>query len=266
MPARDLILDIKPAPRNEKTGSPDQKPLELYKRIIEASTNKGDWVLDPFCGCATTPIAAEILGRKWVGIDRRTDAEGHILNRLLYTSDRTKSQQFIPLDQTEKTFDAERLVEARDLIASMGFVFTDVPPQPTTPVKNFPVLKTVAGVKTLRKNRYTYDEMKDILIKLFGAICWGCGYAPQVSHLHNPKDYLELDHIDPVAGGGSNELTNRALLCAPCNKLKSDSKTLLAVQQQAGFRTGNRRTGGTPPIELKLARAIIQDYVDNDAE
>ena len=266
VPARDLILDIKPAPQTEKTGSPDQKPLELYKRIIVASTNKGDWVLDPFCGCATTPIAAEVLGRKWVGIDRRTDAEGHILNRLLYTSERVANREFIPYDKSSKTFDEGRLQEARDLIASMNFVFTDVPPQPTTPVKNFPVLKTVAGVKTQRKNRYTYDEMKDILMMLFGAICWGCGYAPRVSHLHDPKDYLELDHIDPVAGGGSNELTNRALLCTPCNKFKSDSKTLIAVQHQAGFRTGRRRSGDAPPIDLKLAREVITDYVENDAK
>ena len=251
---------------SEKTQSPDQKPLELYKRIIQLTTNPGDWVLDPFCGCATTPIAAELLNRNWVGIDRRTDAEGHILNRLLYTSDRADSQRFIPFDKKAKTFDPVRLQEARDLVASMNFVFTAVPPQPTTPVKNFPVLKTVAGVKTLRKNRYSYDEMKDILTKLFGAMCWGCGYRPQVSPLHDAKDYLELDHIDPVQDGGSNELTNRALLCAPCNKFKSSHKTLGAVQSEAGFRTGNRRSGTTPPIELKLAREVIRDYVANDAK
>ena len=251
---------------SEKTQSPDQKPLELYKRIIQLTTTAGDWVLDPFCGCATTPIAAELLNRNWVGIDRRTDAEGHILNRLLYTSDRADSQRFIPFDKKAKTFDPVRLQEARDLVASMNFVFTDVPPQPTTPVKNFPVLKTVAGVRTLRKNRYSYDEMKDILTKLFGSMCWGCGYRPQVSPLHDAKDYLELDHIDPVQDGGSNELTNRALLCAPCNKFKSAHKTLGAVQAQAGFRTGNRRSGTTPPIELKLAREVVRDYVENDAK
>ena len=250
----------------EKTQSPDQKPLELYKRIIELATVPGDWVLDPFCGCATTPIAAELLKRNWVGIDRRTDAEGHILNRLLYTSNRADSQRFIPFDKKAKTFDPDRLQEARNLIASMNFVFTDIPPEPTTPVENVPVLKTVAGVETLRKNRYTYAEMKDILIKLFDAICWGCGYTPQVSHLHDPKDYLELDHIDPVAGGGSNELTNRALLCAPCNRFKSDSKTLLAVQHHAGFRTGNRRRGIAPPIELKQARDRVMRYVNDDVQ
>ena len=54
---------------NERTGYPTQKPLALLERIIKASSNKGDVVLDPFCGCATTCIAAERLERKWIGID-----------------------------------------------------------------------------------------------------------------------------------------------------------------------------------------------------
>ena len=53
----------------EKTDYPTQKPVTLLERIIEASSNKGDVVLDPFCGCATTCVAAERLGRQWIGID-----------------------------------------------------------------------------------------------------------------------------------------------------------------------------------------------------
>ena len=53
----------------ESTGYPTQKPLALLERIIKASTNAGDTVLDPFCGCATACVAAEMLGRNWVGID-----------------------------------------------------------------------------------------------------------------------------------------------------------------------------------------------------
>ena len=55
---------------NERTGSPDQKPLPLYERMILASSNPGDLVLDPFAGCATTIIAARKHGRRWVGVDR----------------------------------------------------------------------------------------------------------------------------------------------------------------------------------------------------
>ena len=53
----------------ERTGYPTQKPLALLERIIQASSNEGDMVLDAFCGCATTLIACEKLNRQWVGID-----------------------------------------------------------------------------------------------------------------------------------------------------------------------------------------------------
>lgn len=53
----------------ERTGYPTQKPVRLLERIINASSNAGDTVLDPFCGCGTAMIAAERLGRSWIGID-----------------------------------------------------------------------------------------------------------------------------------------------------------------------------------------------------
>ena len=53
----------------ERVGYPTQKPLALLERIIKASSNEGDVVLDPFCGCATACVAAENLGRRWLGID-----------------------------------------------------------------------------------------------------------------------------------------------------------------------------------------------------
>jgi site-specific DNA-methyltransferase (adenine-specific) len=53
----------------ERLGYPTQKPLALLERIISTSSNKGDLVLDPFCGCGTTVHAAQKLGRRWIGID-----------------------------------------------------------------------------------------------------------------------------------------------------------------------------------------------------
>ncbi len=53
----------------ERLGYPTQKPLALLERIVEASSNPGDWVLDPFCGCGTTIAAAHKLERRWIGID-----------------------------------------------------------------------------------------------------------------------------------------------------------------------------------------------------
>jgi len=64
----DDILRIQ-SNSKESLGYPTQKPIALLQRIIQASSNEGDIVLDPFCGCGTTVAAAEKLGRKWLGID-----------------------------------------------------------------------------------------------------------------------------------------------------------------------------------------------------
>lgn len=71
MPIQDIIDDIKPIHNvgQERLGYPTQKPITLLERIISASSNEGDIVLDPFCGCGTTVHAAEKLGRQWIGID-----------------------------------------------------------------------------------------------------------------------------------------------------------------------------------------------------
>ena len=74
--------DIKPATGNERTGYPTQKPIKLLQRIIKASTNEGDIVLDPFCGCATTMVTAQQLERKWIGIDIEDKAAELVVERL----------------------------------------------------------------------------------------------------------------------------------------------------------------------------------------
>lgn len=71
IPLQDLWLDIQPLRswHKERLGYPTQKPVALLERIIGASSNPGDVVLDPFCGCGTALVAAQQLGRKWIGID-----------------------------------------------------------------------------------------------------------------------------------------------------------------------------------------------------
>jgi adenine specific DNA methylase Mod len=66
----------------EKLGYMTQKPLALLERIIAVSSNRGDLVLDPFCGCGTTVEAAESLDRKWIGIDVAIRAIEIIKDRL----------------------------------------------------------------------------------------------------------------------------------------------------------------------------------------
>lgn len=71
VPLQSLWDDISPlqAQSAERLGYPTQKPLALLERIIQASSNPGDVVLDPFCGCGTAVHAAHKLGRNWIGID-----------------------------------------------------------------------------------------------------------------------------------------------------------------------------------------------------
>ena len=71
VPIQDIWTDVPPisALSKERLGYPTQKPLALLERIIAASSNEGDVVLDPFCGCGTAVHAAQKLGRRWIGID-----------------------------------------------------------------------------------------------------------------------------------------------------------------------------------------------------
>ena len=69
-------------PTNQRPKYPTQKPLALYGRIIKASSNQGDTVLDPFCGSGTTLDAAQTLGRRWIGIDQSSEAINVIQGRL----------------------------------------------------------------------------------------------------------------------------------------------------------------------------------------
>ena len=69
VPVQDVWTDIPPVLGSEGMGYATQKPMALLERIISTSSNPGDVVLDPFCGCATTMEAAHKLDRQWVGID-----------------------------------------------------------------------------------------------------------------------------------------------------------------------------------------------------
>lgn len=83
-PLDDVWIDIPPinSQSKERRGYPTQKPLTLLERVIEASTKEGDVVLDPFCGCGTAVVAAQRMGRKWIGIDVTYLAIAEIVYRL----------------------------------------------------------------------------------------------------------------------------------------------------------------------------------------
>ena len=202
----DWWTDIQPIlspTAKEQTGWPTQKPLALYERIIDASSNEGEIVLDPFAGCATTLVAAENLNREWVGMDIW---EG-----------------------------AHRIVEERlnDTTGLFGDVtFTAEPPGRTDDGEaSSPFLRVRERVREPDSPRWSRAEMYEHLLTQHGPRCMGCDRT-----FDDPR-YLELDHNTPRADGGINHISNRILLCGPCNRLKSNTLTL------SGLRRENKRRG-----------------------
>ena len=204
----DWWSDIAPIKRkggkqkSESTGYPTQKPLALYKRIVECSSNNNDTILDPFCGCATTPVAAEILGRQWVGIDIWDKAHEIVLDRL------------------------------KDEVRMFGEVYYETEPptrtddaQPAAPFLRVKQVHEPPGPKMSRAEMYAH------LLEQHGARCQGC-YRE-----FDDSRYLQLDHNVPRSDGGLNHISNRVLLCGPCNRLKSNIYTL------SGLRRQNKKLG-----------------------
>ena len=236
----------------ERTGSPDQKPLALYERIVLASSNEGDLVLDPFAGCATTIMAAKNNGRRWVGIDRRPDARFHVVCRM----------EGIKAKDAEDIRKLPHLTDWLDArLARHDAHFRTEPPTRTD--EGDTAAPFLAAVHTAsEKSLLSHREMKDYLLETFGLQCWGCSFtAPDERH-------LQLDHVDPKTDGGSNHLDNRALLCGPCNMAKGNRLTMSALRRQ-NTRDGHlTKPTGTPrgqdghPIQLREARAQCREALE----
>lgn len=226
---------------NERTGSPDQKPLALYERIIKASSNEGDLVLDPFCGCATTIIAANNLNRRWIGIDRRKDARYHIITRLMGIDRKER-------ERLEKYAIDKEWLDKQTQSYEMHYQ-TEPPKRTDEDKQTSPKLAHVYSTEP--ENPLSHAERHEILVNQFGLKCWGCNFIPP------DKRYLHLDHIIPKTDGGTNHIDNRALLCQPCNTKKSNTMSLTALRRQ------NKREEYMqphPPIDLQKALAWTKNY------
>ena len=131
----------------ERVGYPTQKPLALYERIIKASSNEGDIVLDPFAGCATTLVAAESLRRQWVGVDIWEGAHKLVVERM----------------------------RGQSWVEAGAVTFTDQLPERTDDGETTsPFLRVKVRVKEPEGPRWTRAEMYEHLLDQNGPKCQGC--------------------------------------------------------------------------------------------
>ena len=192
-PASDIITHIPPAAGKEAQKWPTQKPLALYEHFIAASSNPGDMVLDPFCGCATTMVAAERLGREWAGIDIDEVAVGITQKRLQDES-----------DAAVHNVDLDGLRE--------GLPSLHLPPRP--PKRTDPdAPKRSANIR--------WAQLGDGDRRP----CPGCDRDKYF-------DDFDLDHIVPSAKDGIDADDNLQLLCSPCNRIKGGRLTMAELRQR----------------------------------
>ena len=195
-PASDIITHIPPVAGKEASGWPTQKPLALYEHFIAASSNPDDLVLDPFCGCATTMVAAERLGRQWAGIDIDEVAIGITQKRLQEES-----------DAAVHNVDLDGLRE--------GLPLLHLPPKP--PVRTDPD-------RPMRS--------PNIRAILWAALGEGERRPCPACQRHKYLDDFDLDHIQPRAKGGIDADDNLQLLCSSCNRTKGQRLTMSELRQQ----------------------------------
>ena len=198
----------------ENTGFETQKPVALYKRLLRASSNEGDVVLDPFCGCATTLIAAERMQRQWIGMDIWEKAHETVIQRL---------QQ-------------EGLAAPSGDTGGRLLTFGQIGYSTVAPVRSDdgevagPPLKLKQKIAEPPGHKMSRAEMVEFLIEQNGMVCRGCD-----REFDDPL-YLELDHNAPRSTGGLNHISNRLLLCGPCNRIKSNTYTLTGLRNENAKR------------------------------
>lgn len=188
IPVQDVIMDINPiAGRSrERTRWPTQKPVALLERIIGTSSDPGDMVLDPFCGAGTTCVAAEKLGRSWVGIELSPNAANILPARF---------KRELP-----------EIWEGDDSLS-----------EDWLRVMNDPPIRTDLSVMgSSERDRPDLDEVvrtKEALFESQNGRCNGCRHQM-------PLHVLRLDQSARRARSDRNPLGSQQLLCRTCIFIK----------------------------------------------
>ena len=204
----------------ERTGYPTQKPAALAERIIKASTNEGDVVLDPFAGCAYVPVAAERNKRQWIACD--------ISIRALTVLKRQFKKFHYKVDDDSSAEEGKLELVSAEITTRSPFDMpkrTDKDPVPVPVAKSLPPTEYKS-----RSSEISSQEMKEILLSVSGWEAWCCGFANRKRNgdVIRTTNNFHLDHIDPKSKGGSNRMVNRAPLCQAHNQTKKNRQITLA--------------------------------------
>ena len=186
-PIQQLWADIPPinSQARERTGYPTQKPQALAKRIIEASSNPGDIVLDCFAGCAYVPVAAELTGRRWIACDMSPRAWTVVRRQFHKQPD---LRMFTEGEYTERDTGVQPDLGAERIIRLRG---PHDLPERTTNGRQQP-RRSRAKQEIQFRQRPVEDSKTiwDAFVAQWGLRCWYCGLEKR----HSRRE-LQLDHV-----------------------------------------------------------------------
>lgn len=243
----DIWDDIGPVsnPSPEYVDFDTQKPLALVERQILASSDPGDIVMDPFAGSCTTLIAAEKLGRQWVGMD-----VGHVSGDLL----NLRIARNHDIEATPEDINVTQKVPVRNYTVSekanlnVADTYFECPTKTLNQERKIPEHKLQEIIKR--------EKFADILkrIKHLSEVPKGHGICPCCGHVLHFK-HFDLDHIFPVSRGGITTRENTQILCHNCNAIKNNRlislEDLQKVVKEKDYQNEEmfRKYHGLPPIK-----------------
>ena len=233
----------------ERTGYATQKPLALYRRIIEASSNPGDVVLDIFAGCATTAVAAEgwMPGhepRQWIACDWSYRSLT-MIKRRFYQNEGLRclldGGTASTTSATAVAFGNPRLNWDEGLDVKPWRVIGPNDVEPREQVLSGPEVSERQRRDPRWNGNIPKDECKEMLLARFGCVCWGCNWQPKLPNGEPDPDMLEVEHLfakrpDDGEEGGDDNLYNLGIACRKCNGVKGNRLTMTQLRDDRALK------------------------------